>query len=134
MKHKQNPSFLPSSPNVRNEYANIAIQPSSAPFDSHESSDDEDELTPYDRLQQCLRPITDLSRGNITFCLFRIYQQNILILDLNLNYATSMYSNNPLAFDQRSQSASNSVNSSTFLGSFKRIISEVCIETQNLDI
>jgi len=49
--------------------SNTPIQPLSTlflPFDSNESlssSDDENELTPYDRLQQCLRPITDLSTG-----------------------------------------------------------------------
>jgi len=90
IKHKQCPSFLPSSLDMWNEnsntsitttnsfsiqhqqQSNISTQPLSPlflPFNSNESSsssDDENELTPYDRLQQCLRPITDVAIGNIT--------------------------------------------------------------------
>ncbi len=80
---------MPSSPNMSNENSDMSIIPTNSfsiqqesntpiqplstlcsPFNSNESSsssDDENELTPYDRLQQCLRPITDLSTGNITF-------------------------------------------------------------------
>jgi hypothetical protein len=98
----------------------------SLPFNSNESSsssDDENELSPYDRLQQCLRPITDISNGHITFFfILNINQLSILILDFHLNYATSLYnnSNNSLSLNQ----TSSSVNPSTFLGS----ISEVCTE------
>ena len=118
------------------EESNSPTQPVSPifrPFNSNESassSDDENELSPYDRLQQSLRPITDICTSNITSINLGM-QQHLNVLDMNFNYVTSLQtenSNSLLSYDQRSQSASNAANPSNILQSLKRLLSEVCAE------
>lgn len=88
IKYKQSPSFSSSSssPNMSNEgsitdacsvpiqheESNISAQSLALllPQNSNElssHSDDDNNLTPYDRLQECLRPITDMATSDITF-------------------------------------------------------------------
>ncbi len=100
IKHKQSPSFLSSSTDMSDENSS--------------SSDDENELSPYDRLQQCLRPITDISTSNNNFY-YSLYVSIEYILDLNLNNVTSS-------------------NSSALLQSLKRLISEVSIEKSRVSL
>ena len=87
IKYKQSPSFSSSSsPDMSNEGSitdacSVPIQREESdtsaqslalflPLNSNElssHSDDENNLTPYDRLQECLRPITDMATSDITF-------------------------------------------------------------------
>ncbi|CAF2758239.1 unnamed protein product [Rotaria sp. Silwood2] len=125
IRHKQCPSFLSGSSNIHNENSNISSnldssssiqqqdeyniseQPSSVflPLDDYDSSSSSsDDENPYERLQEYLRPITEIAR------------------DFNLNYTTTL----PININQRSQLASDSINSSNIFDEFNRLINEVC--------
>ena len=63
---------ITSSLSLHQPESNIPAPTSSLflPFNDNESSsssDDENELTAYERLQQCLRPFTEVAESNITF-------------------------------------------------------------------
>ncbi len=94
IKHKQSPSFLPCSTNISDENSpmlapgtnlfSIEERESNSPIFLHvnsnqssSSSDDENELSPYDRLQQSLQPIVDISTSNITIFIIHMHQLNI---------------------------------------------------------
>ncbi|CAF2043327.1 unnamed protein product [Rotaria magnacalcarata] len=122
MRHKGYRSLLSATSSVsddnslsQEEEFNIIAQPSSALLplnDNHASSnfDDENILTPYERLQQCLEPITRLAR------------------DFNLNFATEIQLNvnndNMPSSSQQSQIAS-----SIHAGQFQRVRSETSSTT-----
>lgn len=117
IKYRQHPSFIPSSRNLSNEnIQSHSLSPLFRHFDenNHQSmsssssssnSDDESELSPYDRLQQTLRPIIDMSNN------------------LNPYYPSAMHHRNDfLMFDHDSQLTT--ATTTTVVPTLKRLFSQ----------
>ena len=75
MKHKQNPSFMPSSTNTSDENSPRFYTVNSSDSSSSSDDDDENKLCAYDRLRQRLRPVMNISTE--------------YMLDMNLNHVRS---------------------------------------------